>query len=159
MNSAAWRPMTPADLPAVARIGGFVHTDFPERPAVFAERLVLFPDGCLMTEGGYAIAHPTRLGAPPALDALLGALPSDADTLHVHDIALLPAMQGRGLGGAALRALIAVAGRRNVTWASLVAVHGTPPYWARFGFRTAPASAALASYGAEARYMVRPVLG
>ena len=151
--------MTPADLAAVDRIGEVVHPDFPERPAVFAERLALFPDGCWVTEGGYAIAHPVRLGEPPALDALLGALSDGADTLHIHDVALLPAMQGRGLGGALLRALVSVAARHRLAWLSLVAVHGTAPYWARSSFRDAPASAAVASYGAEARYMVRPAAG
>jgi GNAT superfamily N-acetyltransferase len=150
--------MRPANLPAVERIAARVHAGLPERAKVVAERLALFPAGCLFTEGGYAIAHPTRLGEPPALDTLLGALPDSADTLHVHDVALVPGMQGRGLGGAALRSLVAVAVRHGLAWLSLVAVHGTPPYWARFGFAEAPASAALATYGAEARYMVRPVV-
>ncbi len=153
-----WRPMVSADIASVVRIGDVVHADVPERAAVFAERLALFPGGCWMTQGGYAIAHPTKLGEPPALDTLLRALPADADTLHVHDVALLPAMQGRGLGGSALRAMTAVAGRNGYVWLSLVAVHGTPPYWARFGFHEAPASTALLSYGREARYMVRPVM-
>jgi len=156
--TGAWRPMLPADIATVDRIGAVVHSDLPERAVVFAERLALFPPGCMMTDGGYAIAHPTKLGEPPALDTLLGALPAGADTLHVHDVALLPAMQGRGLGGSALKAITGVAGRHGFVWLSLVAVHGTPPYWARFGFQEAPASTALASYGAEARYMVRPVL-
>jgi GNAT superfamily N-acetyltransferase len=156
--TGAWRPMLPADIATVARIGDVVHADLPERDSVFAERLALFPAGCWMTDGGYAIAHPTKRGEPPALDTLLGVLPPDADTLHVHDVALLPAMQGRGLGGSALKTITGIAGRNGFFWLSLVAVHGTPPYWARFGFQDAPASAALASYGPDARYMVRPVL-
>ena len=150
--------MTPADLASVQLIGAAVHADMPERSTIFAERLALFPRGCWVADGGYAIAHPARLGEPPALDTLLGALPAGADTLHVHDIALLPRAQGRGLGGAVLRAMTALAVRQGLAWLSLVAVHGTPPYWARFGFVGAPASAALATYGAEARYMTRPVL-
>lgn len=154
---AAWRAMALADLSDVQRVAAAVHADMPERPEVFAERLALFPAGCLMTEGGYAIAHPARPGAPPALDALLGALPADAEALHVHDIALLPAMQGRGLGSAALRAFAVVALRQGCTMLSLVAVHGTRQYWARFGFSEAAASPALASYGGDAHYMTCPV--
>jgi len=150
--------MLVADLDAVVRVAAVVHAGHPERREVLAERLALFPAGCLATDGGYAITHPTLLGAPPALDTLLGALPARADTLHIHDIALLPAMQGRGLGGTALRALLALAVRSALANLSLVAVNGTPPYWARFGFVDAPASAGLASYGKEARYMVRPVV-
>jgi len=152
--AATWRPMAQADLPGVERIGEAVHADFPERPDIFAERLALFAEGCWVTAGGYAVAHPIRLGAPPALDTLLGALAADADTLHVHDVALLPALQGRGLGRAALGLLRGVAARHGLARMSLVAVHGSGPYWARFGFADAPAAEGLASYGADARYMV-----
>jgi GNAT superfamily N-acetyltransferase len=89
-------------------------------------------------------------------------LPPGADTLHIHDVALLPDQRGRGLGGAALKVLTGVAGRHGLLWLSLIAVHGTPPYWARYGFRdAAPAvtePSSLASYGADARYMARPVM-
>ena len=149
--------MTQADLPEVGRIAGVVHVDFFERPAVFAERLALFADGCLMTQGGYMVAHPARTGAPPPLDTPLGGLPAAAETLHLHDVALLPAMRGRGLGAAAVLAARAVAARHGLPRLGLVAVHGTAPYWARFGFAEAPADAALASYGADARYMLAPV--
>ncbi len=155
--AAIWRPMMVADLPEVGRIAAVVHADFFERPAVFAERLALFADGCLMAPGGYMVAHPTRAGAPPALDTLLGALPAAADTLHLHDVALLPAMQGRGLGAAAVRAARVVAARHGLPRLGLIAVHGTAAYWARFGFVDAPAGATLASYGADARYMLAPV--
>jgi GNAT superfamily N-acetyltransferase len=147
--------MRAGDLADVQRIADVVHADFPERLEVLAERLALFPAGCFFADGGYVIAYPARRGEPPALDTLLHALPAAADALHVHDIALLPAMQGQGFGGAALQMLQAVAAERRLAWLSLVAVHGTGPYWTRFGFREAPASSGLATYGAEARYMVR----
>jgi GNAT superfamily N-acetyltransferase len=154
-----WRPMVLADLAAAERVAEVVHADYPERPEVFAERLALFPAGCLIMEGGYVVAHPARRGAPPPLDALLGALPDDADALHLHDVALLPELQGRGLGGAALRAVAAIAVHHGLPWLSLVAVRGMGAYWARLGFAEAPASRALASYGLEARYMVRRAAG
>jgi GNAT superfamily N-acetyltransferase len=145
--------MTPADLPEVERIAEVVHVDLPERAEVLAERLRLFPPGCLMTSGGYAIAHPCRTGLPPALDTLLGALPDGTDALHLHDVALLPALRGQGLGGAAVGRFMQVAAECGLARVGLVAVHGTAPYWARFGFREA--AAAVSSYGADARYMVR----
>lgn len=148
--------MTADDIPEVLRIADAVHADMPESAEVFAERLALFPDGCLMTDGGYAVAHPVRLGAPPPLDTLLGALPPDAGALHVHDVALLPHLQGQGLGAAALARFIQVAGQHGLPALSLVAVHGTPDYWRRFGFRPA-AGADVRSYGADAVYMVRTV--
>ncbi len=154
---ATWRQMTPADLLAVERVGAQVHASLPESAEVAAERLRLFPEGCLVTASGYVIAHPCRLGEPPALNSLLGALPDEANALHLHDVALLPAARGLGLGGAALRRVMAIAARREFAHVTLVAVHGTPPYWARSGFVVAPATVAVASYGADARYMVRAV--
>ena len=149
---AAWRSMAEADLPEMQRIADLVHADLPERAEVMAERLRLFPAGCLATLGGYAVAHPSRFGAPPALDTLLASLADDADVLHWHDVALLPALRGQGLGAAAMRCLLNVAARHRLARITLIAVHGTTPYWARFGF--VAAEAAVASYGADARYMV-----
>ena len=73
-----WRVMTAGDLPLVERIAEVVHPDYPESGDVPAERLSLFPAGCLIAENGqgdvlgYAVSHPGRLGRPPALDSLLG---------------------------------------------------------------------------------------
>lgn len=155
--ASQWRQMLPADLAEVMRIAAVVHADMPESEAVLAGRLLLFPLGCLMTRGGYVISHPSRVGEPPALNELLGTLPADADALHLHDVALLPALRGQGMGGAAVRRVLDTAARLSLPRVTLVAVHGTPPYWARSGFVEVPASASLASYGPDARYMVRMV--
>ena len=66
-----WRPMLPADLSMTETIAEQVHPDYPEDPAVFAERLALFPAGCFMLGAvGYLIAHPwmrsVRLVVRPA---------------------------------------------------------------------------------------------
>jgi ribosomal protein S18 acetylase RimI-like enzyme len=146
-----WRPMRRADLAAVAALEARCHAPLPpEGEALFAERLALFPEGCLAaTDGeglaGYAVAHPWRTGNPPALGQMLGALPHDADCLHLHDIALAPRARGKGLVGAALLRLAAVARGHGLGAFSLVAVHGTGPLWQRHGF--VAAGAAPASYG------------
>ncbi len=149
-----WRQMAAADLPDVVRIGDIVHAEFPESPALFAERLALFPDGCLKTLDGYAIAHPVRTGYPPPLDTMLGTLDPAADALHVHDVALLPSRRGHGLGAAAMAHFIAVAQAHGLARLSLVSVYGTRTYWSRFGFVQMP-KAGLESYGPEAAYMER----
>ena len=80
-GEARWRAMEAADLAAVERVAAHVHPDYPEDEAVFAERLSLCPEGCLVLARplgdpcGYVVAHPWRLGQPPALNSLLGALP------------------------------------------------------------------------------------
>jgi ribosomal protein S18 acetylase RimI-like enzyme len=160
--------MEAADLAAVGRVAAQVHPDYPEEEAVFAERLSLFPEGCLVlarpSDGalgeacGYVIAHPWRLGQPPALNSLLGALPGAADTLYIHDIALLPACRGGGAAGRVLGRLEDLARRRGLPGLSLVAVGGSPGFWLRQGFRERSDEALrakLRSYDDAARYMVK----
>ncbi len=161
----AWRPMRPEDVPAVIDLAAVVHPTFPERPAVFLDRIALCPEGALVADrpdvraglAAYALAHPASRHAPPRLDTVLGRLPADADALHVHDLAVDPACRGRGLAEAAVRRLLRLADARFAA-ATLVSVHGTPPFWERFGFRPRPdllAPGRLATYGTDAVFMLR----
>lgn len=160
---ARWRPLTGADLGDVGRIAAAAHAGLDERPAVFAEKLRLYPEGCLALDRhgrvlGYAFSHPWTLGDAPALDAFLGALPASPDCLYLHDIALLAEARGRGAAAAAIERLTAVAVAAPLAAMALVAVHGTERFWGRAGFAAAghPRLAAkLAAYGEGARYMTR----
>lgn len=161
----AWRAMTPSDLPAVARLADAIHVDHPEDAGVLAERLALFPAGCLVLEpsgivAGYVLAHPWRLLSPPALNTRLGTLPAEADCLYLHDIALAPAARGHGAAAAALELIVARARASHLPRIALIAIAGTGPFWTRQGFIPvdAPSLAAkLASYDAGARLMQRPL--
>jgi len=165
--SGAWRPMRPADLAAVTALADRVHVEHPEAPAIFAERLDLFPSGCLALAAGaeilgYAVAHPGRIGAPPALNTLLGQLPTDADCLYLHDVALAPEARGHGQGASLLPHIVATARRHCLARLALIAVAGSEPFWQRQGFRREDAPALgvkLASYGTDAIYMARAVGG
>jgi len=153
----AWRPLTEADLPALARIAAEVHPDFPEEDAIFAERLALAPDWCFaLSDGkrliGYVLSHPW-VGPPPKLNSLLGTLPSPATMAYVHDLALLPVARGGGHGIAIVNQLILLAKSSNISTMALVAVSGSAPFWERHGFRALPPSPDLASYGPDARFM------
>lgn len=154
--------MTVADLADVTALAGLLHPEHPESAAVFAERLALAPGFCRMLPGGagYAIAHPWAGTAPPPLDARLGTLPAGAPMLHLHDIALHPAVRGAGRAGAAVAALLGDAAAQGMRQASLVAVAGKQFYWAGQGFRPAgwPPGPALAGYGAGAVAMVRALV-
>lgn len=157
----AWRGAVPTDLPAIDRIARAVHPLLPERPEVFAEKLRLFPAGCLVAwQGaeatGYALSHPWALGAAPPLDCLLGNLPREAACLFIHDVALLPAARGRGSGRSLLPLLDLVARRQGLGTMALVSVYRTAGFWEGLGFTAAPAGTAE-GYGPEARYMTRPV--
>ncbi|MDB5371818.1 MAG: family N-acetyltransferase [Belnapia sp.] len=158
--------MTRADLPWVLALAGLLHPEHPESAAVFAERLALAPGFCRVLPGGagYAIAHPWASpedgAAPPPLDSLLGRLPLAPNALHLHDIALHPMARGAGRAAAVVAALLEVAAAQGLREASLIAVAGKAGYWAGLGFRPAgwPPSPALASYGAGALAMVRPLV-
>jgi hypothetical protein len=152
--------MRRGDIPAVAALEVLCHAPLPpEGEALFAERLALFPPGCLVAHdaaglAAYIVSHPWVRGAPPALGDRLGAIPAAADCLHLHDIAIAPRARGQALVAAALAALLPVARAAGLSAITLVAVHGTAPLWARHDF--ASTGPAPASYG-EGETMVRSI--
>ncbi len=159
-----WRPMAVTDLPQVMAIAERVHVGYFEAEEVFAERLARFPHGCRMAVArdggacGYAIMHPWHLGQPPALNRLLGDARTVVDCLHLHDIALLPATRGAGLGRGAVDFMRTVMREEKLPHAALVAVHGSMGYWRNFGFEPWQNEARqlreyLRSYGEGAVYM------
>jgi GNAT superfamily N-acetyltransferase len=158
--------MTPADLPAVAALADEIHPAYPEQPAVFAERLRLFPEGCLiLADGslavGYAISHPGLVDRPPPLDTLIGRLPEAADCLYLHDVAIAASVARQGHGTALLDRLSATAAAHRLPRLALIAVNNAAPFWRRLGFRPAETplpAGKLASYGADACYMLRDVV-
>jgi GNAT superfamily N-acetyltransferase len=159
---ATWHPMQPSHLPAVHALAKRVHTAYPERPEIAAERLRLAPGWCrvLVGEGdvvGYILAHPWRLGAPPALDMLVQALPPQPDTLYLHDIVIEPARRGRGEARRGLAAFFAEA-ESFFPSVSLISIGALTSFWKDWGFevRNSPAlPTILSSYDAYARYMVK----
>lgn len=162
-----WRPMASSDLASVDAVAEIVHPLYPESREVAAERLALYPAGCLVAvEGGrlvgYAIGHPGVLGRPPALDTLLGTLPAEADCLYLHDVALLPDVHGKGHGKALIARLESLARSAGLARLALTAVNNSAGYWARHGFAPykagdADLAAKMASYGEDALYLLRAV--
>lgn len=155
--------MTTLDLPVIEAIAASVHPAFPEDIVVFAERQRLYPDGTRLLEldgepAGYILSHPWRFGALPALNSLLGAIPDDADTYYLHDLALLPAARGTGAAAMIVGDMLRHARLGGFPSASLVAVNGSLPFWYKHGFREVPApelAQKLASYEAAARLMAK----
>ena len=85
---------------------------------------------------------------------------ADPDTLYLHDIAVLPALAGRGLARALLESLWEYGRAWGLRHTALVSVQDSSDYWARQGYAPAPVidpveTSRLASYGAGAVYMVR----
>jgi ribosomal protein S18 acetylase RimI-like enzyme len=158
-----WRSMTPDDLSAALAVADIVHPNYPEDPAVFAERLALYPPGCLiLIDGedriGYIVSHPWTYGEPPALNSLLGALPLPPTTYYIHDIALLPQARGTGAAGQVIARLADQAQALALPNLSLIAVNDSVAFWQRHGFavNSNPAlDKKLFSYDEAARFMVR----
>lgn len=158
-----WRAMTTLDLAVVETIATTVHPGFPEDIAVFAERQRLYPEGTRLLEldgapAGYILSHPWRFGVLPALNSLLGAIPADADTYYLHDLALLPRARGTGAAAMIVGEMLRHAQASGLPSVSLVAVNGSLPFWYKHGFRAVNApelAGKLASYEAAAQFMVK----
>ncbi len=159
----SWRPMRPADLPAVNALAALIHPGYPEDAVVFAERLRLYPPGCRVLErdGGlaaYVVSHPWLDRAPPALNVLLGELPAQPSTYYLHDLALLPEMRGSGASVQVVVALAEQARNEQLPSLSLIAVNGSAGFWQRQGFEAVVDDALaekLRSYGEDAQFMIR----
>jgi hypothetical protein len=155
----------PTDVGTLLTIAARLHPTLPERPAVFAEKVRLFPEGCRkrVANGrmvGYALAHPWRSDDPPPLDGFLHRLPDDADCLFIHDIALLAQARGVHAPAEYFDHVFAVATGLRLPRAALIAAYGTARLWRRFGFtpwETPSLRQKLATYGADVIYMTRPL--
>lgn len=159
-----WRLMTEADLDAVADIAVIGFPDHFEGRDCFENRLTLSPSGCFVLADesgpprGYLVAYPWRARAAPALNTLIGSIPADARILYLHDLALHPGVRGGGWSQIIVERLADQARAEGWPALALVAVNNAAPFWERRGFAVvdSPAmTAKLASYGPDARYMVR----
>jgi hypothetical protein len=138
-TALTWRKMAEPDLVKVECVGDAVHPDYPEDAIVIAERLRLYPAGCLVLDGqqgvqGYAVAHPRLFGRPPPLNTTLDRLPAQADTFYIHELAIMPDVRSGGSGTKAVDLLAHQAQLDAFTSMSLVAVGSSPRFWRRNGF-------------------------
>ena len=162
-SAAIWRDARLDDAEAISAIEHLVHTLMHESVDVFREKIALFGAGCrIWTTGkrtvGYGIAYPWRLDDVPPLDRLLGAIPSDADCLFLHDVAILPQARAAGASRAFVDYAAELAVQQGLSCLALVSVYGTDGLWGRRGFvprASATTSTQLGPYGDTAVYMVR----
>lgn len=156
--------MTAADLDGVVEVARLSFPNHPEERPCFENRLALNPDGCFVLTDeagpvmGYLVAYPWRRNAAPALNALIEAVPDDAEVVYLHDLALHPATRGGGHSRPVIERLAEQARAAGWPALALVAVNDAAAFWGRNGFEiSSPPGMAekLASYGDDARYMVR----
>jgi GNAT superfamily N-acetyltransferase len=163
-SALAWRSMTEADISSVVTVARLSFPDHFESRACFENRLALCPTMSFVladaedTVRGYLFAYPWKGQTAPPLNTLIEAIPADADRIYLHDLALDPAVRGGRHTRAIVERLIDQARAEGWTTMALVAVNDATAFWQRMGFQpvTSPALAAkLASYGDDARYMLR----
>lgn len=164
MTTAQWRAMTEGDLGGVVAVARIAFPDHFEDRDCFAERLGLYPQGCRVfasVDGhvsGYGIAYPWVGSAMPPLNARIGALPDAAELMYLHDLALSPDTRGTGAASGFVDWLVDHARAEGWPRIALVAVNDAASFWERQGFAAIDSQALrakLASYGEDARYMVR----
>ena len=162
--SIKWRFMNKSDLADICEIASICHPDYPEDEAVLAEKQSLASQSCYILEkdnkpSGYILAHPWKIYNIPPLNQLLGALPQDADTLYLHDIAILPDARTGGVGSLGLKGLYEQAEALSFATLSLVAVNNSSPFWLKQGFVTQKVDDALQqkllTYSEDALYMMK----
>lgn len=116
----------------------------------------------LLREGSelkaYLITLPCSQGDLPSLDADTATIPSQPDTLYIHDLAVSKTVRGRGYGVKLVEHALCLGGDCNLKTACLVAVQQSEAFWAKFGFQVvnepAPQIAQkLSSFGAGAAFM------
>ncbi|MFT4196039.1 GNAT family N-acetyltransferase [Ottowia sp.] len=153
--------LTPADAPAVARVQAACYAPaLMESAALYARRLASpahcslgVPDGGGVLLAYLAACWSVRGAATPLHGEFTPH--AHADTLYLHDMAVLPTHAGRGLAQALLAAAWRAAQARGVRRAALVSVQGTAAFWRRQGFEPATAPVGMGSYGEGALYMIR----
>ena len=166
------RPLQARDLACLLAVQRACYGDgFIEGADVYARRLAS-PAQCswvLERDGGvcaYLAAYRSVRGKVTPLHGDFDAGPQEApaaDTLYLHDLAVLPAFTGQGLAQALLQALWAQARADGLAHSALVAVQGSQRFWERHGYAAQPLACGiqrqrLAAYGADAQYMARPLL-
>ncbi len=163
MGGLTWRAMTPDDLDGVVAVAAIGFPDHREDRDCFESRLSVFPQGCfVLADGGavrgYLIAYPWAMDAAPVLNRPIDGLPTDASVLYLHDLALHPDARGGGWSRSAMSAVLDLARKGAWPTVALVAVNDAVGFWQGHGFevrQTPEMSLKLASYGSDARYMVR----
>ena len=152
------RQLALADIPDMLEVQREAYAPSLHEPASsFEEKLTLFPQGALGAfEGGRLVAYAVTLAwrgdSVVPLSKELGALPADPDTLFIHDVASSPAHRGKGAAKRLVERVFAIASEMNITKFSLVAVQGSEPFWARFGF--SPAESFVYAPGVTATRMI-----
>jgi ribosomal protein S18 acetylase RimI-like enzyme len=133
------RNATLADVPRICELNGLVFNE-PERPTTVKNRILAFPQGCVVEQRGGIIGYSTAERRKRITnfgfdyDARRRHSP-DGHILYISDIVIHPEHQGKGLGTAFLEFHEALARAEGCDLLALFTRTGKG-YYERFGFTT-----------------------
>jgi predicted N-acetyltransferase YhbS len=95
---------------------------------------------CLVAETdgdviGYLLAHPWPERTIPPLNKVYCELPTNSQSLFIHDLALSPKARNSGVADTLVRSVLQVGRQMQLASASLIAVQGSEAFWSRYGFK------------------------
>jgi ribosomal protein S18 acetylase RimI-like enzyme len=156
------RKMKAADLAAVLSIQSCCYDESKlESGQSFRAKLEVSPATCFIalvaeTPAGYLVAVPAEAGNPPLLNCSNYSIPSSANALYLHDLAVHPEARGIGIADALIDAYFQTLKQSKFQIACLTAVNNSSKFWERYGFRVYPIDARaekISTYGTGAQYM------
>ena len=133
-----------------------------ESEGAFLAKLNASPASCfiaLMAESpvGYLVAVPAEAGCLLPLNSQAYSVPSGANALYLHDLAVHPTVRGLGVAAALIEAYFKSLKQLKLQFACLTAVNESSEFWRRYGFRKVvpinSSSEQMATYGEGAQYM------
>ena len=159
------RLMSEADQPAIMAIQQDAYEPrFQEDWDKLLDKLQLHPAGCWVCSVGdevvaYLFSHPSGYSSPPALNRGMEKLPDSPDCYYIHDLSMLKARQGQGIGRLLGAKAVELAIADRFPQMALIAVQRSEDFWSKLGFRPAEVSpeiaAKLRTYSEDAIYMRR----
>ena len=163
--------MTERDLPGVLAVQlGCYPPDYHEPESAFRAKLGQCPDTCWVIAcpdgaqtgliAAYLVCLPVAAGVLPALHQGDWQRPQQATALYLHDLAVGPALRGRGAATQLIEQATQAARQRGLNQLALVAVQGSVPFWQKHGFQDASLTGSerptsLRTFGPSATFMTR----
>jgi ribosomal protein S18 acetylase RimI-like enzyme len=129
------------NIPEILRIQQECYSgEFLESASSFLHKFSLIGNACFGAWEdqylcGYLFSHPWKLGEVVALHIDEYDIPSDADCIYIHDLAVAPIHRQKQIPQRLISALCATidAGRPKIF--ALVAVQNSEAFWSRWGFK------------------------
>ncbi|OBU22196.1 GNAT family N-acetyltransferase [Photobacterium aquimaris] len=133
--------------------------DYFESMTVLKTKIAISPQTCFVCLDdehlvvGYLISHPCDKKSLPQLNQASKYI--DSTHLHLHDLAITPALQGQGLPFLLINHLFVTLKTMDYQTASLISVQNSASFWQKFDFVIDDSLSVPTGYGFNAIGMSR----